>query len=51
LLKAEKRIELSGDQAAREAQAEQLGIEVADELLSLGADSILAAIYSDKKDQ
>lgn len=51
LLKAEKRIELSGDQAAREARAEQLGIEVADELLSLGADSILAAIYSDKKDQ
>lgn len=51
LLKAEKRIELSGDQAAREAQAEQLGIEVADELLSLGAASILAAIYSDKKDQ
>ncbi len=51
LLKAEKRIELSGDQAAREAQAEQLGIEVADELLSLGADSILATIYSDKKDQ
>ena len=51
LLKAEKRIELSGDQAAREAQAEQLGIEVADELLSLGADSILAAIYSDNKDQ
>lgn len=51
LLKAEKRIELSGDQAAREEQAEQLGIEVADELLSLGADSILAAIYSDKKDQ
>lgn len=51
LLKAEKRIVLSGDQAAREAQAEQLGIEVADELLSLGADSILAAIYSDNKDQ
>ena len=48
LLKADKRIELTGDQAAREAQAEQLGIEVADELLSLGADSILAAIY--KKD-
>ncbi len=48
LLKADKRIELIGDQAAREAQAEQLGIEVADELLSLGADSILAAIY--KKD-
>lgn len=48
LLKADKRIELTGDQAARESQAEQLGIEVADELLSLGADSILAAIY--KKD-
>lgn len=48
LLKADKRIKLTGDQAAREAQAEQLGIEVADELLSLGADSILAAIY--KKD-
>lgn len=48
LLKADKRIELIGDQAAREVQAEQLGIEVADELLSLGADSILAAIY--KKD-
>ena len=48
LLKADKRIELTGDQAAREAQAEQLGIEVADELLSLGADGILAAIY--KKD-
>lgn len=48
LLKADKRIELIGDQAAREAQAEQLGVEVADELLSLGADSILAAIY--KKD-
>ena len=50
LLKSDKRIELTGDQAAREAQAEQLGIEVADELLSLGADSILAAIYADKKD-
>lgn len=48
LLKADKRIELTGDQAAREAQAEQLGIKVADKLLSLGADSILAAIY--KKD-
>lgn len=48
LLKADKRIELTGDQAAREAQAEQLGVEVADELLSLGADNILAAIY--KKD-
>ncbi|SUD92248.1 Porphobilinogen deaminase [Psychrobacter phenylpyruvicus] len=48
LLKADKRIKLTGDQAAREAQAEQLGIEVADKLLSLGADGILAAIY--KKD-
>ena len=50
LLKAEKRIALTGNQADREALAEQLGIDVADELLSLGADSILAAIY-DKKDQ
>ena len=50
LLKSDKRIELTGDQATREAQAEQLGIEVADELLSLGADSILAAIYADKKE-
>ena len=33
LLKSDKRIELTGDQATREAQAEQLGIEVADELL------------------
>lgn len=49
LLKAEKRIKLTGDQAAREAQAEQLGIEVAEELLSLGADEILAAIYAEKK--
>lgn len=48
LLKADKRIALSGDQAAREAQAEQLGIDVADELLSLGADGILAEIYSNK---
>lgn len=49
LLKAEKRIKLTGDQATREAQAEQLGIEVAEELLSLGADEILAAIYAEKK--
>ena len=48
LLKAEKRVALSGDQASREALAEQLGIEVADELLAKGADGILAAIYSDK---
>lgn len=50
LLKAEKRVALSGDQASREALAEQLGIEVADELLAKGADGILAAIYSDKKE-
>ncbi|WP_296404403.1 hydroxymethylbilane synthase [Psychrobacter sp.] len=50
LLKADKRIELAGDQVAREAAAEQLGIEVADQLLSLGADAILAAIYANKKD-
>lgn len=48
LLKADKRIALLGDQASREFQAEQLGIEVADALLSKGADGILAAIYSDK---
>lgn len=50
LLKAEKRVALSGDQASREALAEQLGIEVADELLAKGADGILAVIYSDKKE-
>lgn len=48
LLKSEKRVELTGDQASREAQAEKLGIEVADDLLAKGADGILAAIYSDK---
>ena len=37
-----------GNQADREAQAEQLGIDVADELLSLGADGILATIYNNK---
>lgn len=48
LLKADKRIALMGNQADREAQAEQLGIDVADELLSLGADGILATIYNNK---
>ncbi|PNK60884.1 hydroxymethylbilane synthase [Psychrobacter sp. FDAARGOS_221] len=48
LLKADKRIALSGNQAEREAQAEQLGIDVADQLLSLGADGILADIYNNK---
>lgn len=45
LLKADKRIELSGNQANREEQAEQLGIDVATELLDLGADKILSVIY------
>jgi hydroxymethylbilane synthase len=45
LLKAEKRITLSGTQAEQEAQANQLGIEVADMLLADGAGAILAAIY------
>lgn len=49
LLKADKRIAMTGNQADREAQAEQLGIDVAEQLLSSGADSILAAIYSDNK--
>ncbi|MUG32633.1 hydroxymethylbilane synthase [Psychrobacter sanguinis] len=48
LLKADKRIALMGNQADREAQAEQLGIDVADQLLSLGADGILATIYNNK---
>lgn len=46
LLKADKRIVLTGNQANREAQAEELGIEVANQLLNMGADSILSAIYS-----
>ncbi|WP_019674010.1 hydroxymethylbilane synthase [Psychrobacter lutiphocae] len=50
LLKADKRIVLSGNQADREAQAEQLGIDVATQLLSRGADGILAAIYNAKQD-
>ncbi len=49
LLKAEKRILLSGNQADREAQAEQLGIEVAEQLLQLGAGALLAAVYADNR--
>ena len=45
LLKAEKRVMLSGTQAEQEAQANQLGIEVATMLLADGAGAILAAIY------
>ena len=45
LLKAEKRVMLSGTQAEQEAQANQLGIEVATMLLAEGAGAILAAIY------
>ena len=45
LLKAEKRITLSGTQAEQEMQANQLGIEVADMLLVDGAGAILSAIY------
>ncbi len=45
LLKSEQRIELNGTQAEQEAQANQLGIEVADKLLAKGAGDILSAIY------
>ena len=45
LLKAEKRVMLSGTQAEQEVQANQLGIEVATMLLAEGAGAILAAIY------
>ena len=45
LLKSEQRIELSGTQTEQEAQANQLGIEVADKLLAKGAGAILSAIY------
>lgn len=45
LLKADARVLLSGSQASREAQANQLGIAVADKLLAAGAGDILAAIY------
>ncbi len=45
LLKSEQRITLTGTQSEREAQANQLGIEVADKLLAEGAGAILSAIY------
>ena len=45
LLKSEKRIALTGTQAEKEAQANQLGIDVAKMLLADGAGAILAAIY------
>ncbi|TXD96862.1 hydroxymethylbilane synthase [Psychrobacter frigidicola] len=45
LLKSEKCINLSGTQAEREVQANQLGIDVATMLLAKGAGDILAAIY------
>lgn len=45
LLKSEKRITLTGTQNDKEAQANQLGIEVATMLLTEGAGDILAAIY------
>lgn len=46
LLKSDKRITLTGTQAQREAQANQLGIDVAEMLLTQGAGEILAAIYN-----
>ncbi|SLJ83331.1 hydroxymethylbilane synthase [Psychrobacter sp. DAB_AL43B] len=45
LLKVEKRLTLTGSQAEQEAQANQLGIEVAEMLLDAGAGAILSAIY------
>lgn len=45
LLKSDKRITLSGTQTEREAQANQLGIDVAIMLLEQGAGEILKAIY------
>ncbi len=45
LLKAEKRVTLLGTQDEKEAQANQLGIDVAKMLLADGAGAILAAIY------
>ena len=45
LLKAEKRVVLTGTQAEQEAQANQLGIDVANILLADGAGAILSAIY------
>lgn len=46
LLKADKRIALTGTQAEQEQQANQLGIDVAKMLLADGAGDILAAIYN-----
>lgn len=48
LLKADKRITLTGTQQQQEAQANQLGIDVAKLLLEKGAGAILAAIYNPK---
>lgn len=45
LLKSEKRTILSGSQSEKEAQANQLGIEVAKLLLAQGAGVILSEIY------
>lgn len=47
LLKAERTVTLSGTQAEQEKQAERIGVEVAEDLLTQGADKILAAIYAD----
>lgn len=46
LLKAEQTIALSGSQAQQEAQAHELGIAVAKQLLEQGANQILNAIYA-----
>ncbi|WP_367104922.1 hydroxymethylbilane synthase [uncultured Psychrobacter sp.] len=46
LLKAEQRVTLTGTQAEQEAQANQLGIDVAKKLLAEGAGAILEAIYN-----
>ena len=48
LLKADKRLTLTGSQAEQEAQANQLGIDVAEMLLAIGAGDILSAIYNPK---
>ena len=48
LLKADKRLTLTGSQVEQEAQANQLGIEVAEMLLAIGAGDILSAIYQSK---
>ena len=48
VLKADKSLTLTGSQAEQEAQANQLGIEVAEMLLAIGAGDILSAIYNPK---